>query len=83
MLYLGHIIGVDGVKVHEEKNMAIREWLEPKNVTELQGFVGICTYYQKFVKGFSQLTAPLIDLTKKGHSVGYIQHGGILKGSRR
>jgi len=28
--------------------------------------VGICTYYQKFVKGFSQLAAPLTNLTKKG-----------------
>eukprot|EP00253_Pinus_taeda_P033707 PITA_33707 len=53
MLYLGHIIGVDGVRVHEEKIRAIREWPEPRNVTELRGFIGICTYYQKFVKGFS------------------------------
>ena len=35
-------------------------------MTELWGFVGICTYYRKVVKGFSQLAAPLIDLTKKG-----------------
>ena len=66
MLYLRHIIGVDGVRVHEEKIRAIRDWPEPRNVTELQGFVGICTYYRKFVKGFSQLAAPLTDLTKKG-----------------
>ena len=44
MPYLGHIIGVDGVCVHEEKIRAIRE---------LRGFVGICTYYRKFVKVFS------------------------------
>ena len=83
MLYLGHIIGVDGVRVHEEKIRAIRDWPEPKNVTELRGFVGIYTYYRKFVKGFSQLAAPLTDLTKKGHSVGRIQCGGLLTGSRR
>ena len=53
MLYLGHIIGVDGVRVHEEKIRAIRDWSEPKNVTELRGFIGICAYYKKFVKGFS------------------------------
>ena len=33
MLYLGHIIGMDGVRVHEEKIRAIRDWPEPKNVT--------------------------------------------------
>ena len=66
MLYLGNIIRVHEVRVHEEKIRAIRDWPELKNVTELRGFVGICTYYRKFVKGFSQLVAPLTDLTKKG-----------------
>ena len=66
MLYLGHIIGVDGVRVHEEKIRAIRDWPEPRNVTELQGFIGICTYYRKFVKSFSQLDMPLTYLTKNG-----------------
>jgi hypothetical protein len=42
------------------------EWPTPKTLTELRGFLGMCTYYRKFVKGFSQLCAPLTDLTKKG-----------------
>lgn len=66
MLYLGHIIGVDGERVHEEKIRAIRDRSEPRNVTKLWVFIGICTYYQKFVKSFSQIAAPLTDLTKKG-----------------
>jgi len=66
MLYLGHIIGVDGVRVHEEKIRSIKEWPELRNMTELRGFNCICTYYQKFVRGFSQLVAPLIDLRKNG-----------------
>ena len=51
------------MQVHEEKIRAIRDWSEPKNVIELRGFVGIFTYYRKFVKGFSQLVAPLTNLT--------------------
>eukprot|EP00253_Pinus_taeda_P001463 PITA_01463 len=35
MLYLGHIIGVDGVRVHEENIRAIRDWPEPRNMTKL------------------------------------------------
>jgi hypothetical protein len=66
VLCLGHIIGAKGVQVHREKIKAIVEWPTPKTLTELRGFLGICTYYRKFVKGFSQLCAPLIDLTKKG-----------------
>ena len=48
-----------------EKIRAILEWPSPKNITELRGFIGICTYYRKFVKGFSKLTYPLTDLTRK------------------
>ena len=82
MLYLGHIIGVDGVRVHEEKIRDIQEWPEPKNVTKLRGFVGICTYYWKFVKGFSQLSSPLIS-PRRGHLYGLILRIGTLTGSRR
>jgi hypothetical protein len=31
----------------------------------LKGFFGLCSYYRRFVKGFSQLGAPLTDMTKK------------------
>ena len=65
ILYLGHIIGQDGVKVDMEKIKSIIEWPRPKNFTELRGFIGICTYYRKFVKGLYQFTSPLTDLTKK------------------
>jgi len=52
--------------VHQEKIKAIIEWPTPRNETELKSFLGLCTYYKKFVKGFSKLTMPLTDLTKKG-----------------
>jgi hypothetical protein len=65
VLYLGHIIGEKGVQAHQEKIIAIREWPTPKTLIEMRGFLGLCTYYRKFVKGFSQLCTPLIDLTKK------------------
>jgi hypothetical protein len=65
VLYLGHVIGAKGVQVHQEKIEAIREWPTLKTLTKQRGFLGLCTYYRKFVKGFSQLCAPLTDLTKK------------------
>ena len=66
MLYLGHVINAEGVQVDMEKIQAIRDWLAPKIVTELRGFLGLCTYYRRYVKGFSQFAVPLTDLTKKG-----------------
>ena len=52
--------------MHLEKIRAILDWPTPKNVTELRGFLGLCTYYRRYVSGFSQMTAPLTYLTKKG-----------------
>jgi hypothetical protein len=66
LLYLGHIISEQGVQVHQEKIRAISDWPTPKNLMELRGFFGLCSYYRRFVKGFSQLGAPLTYLTKKG-----------------
>jgi len=66
VLYLGHIIGAKGVQVHQEKIQAIINWPTPRTLTELKIFLGICSYYRKIVKGFSQLYTPLTDLTRKG-----------------
>ena len=60
------MIGANGVQVHLKKIRAILDWPTPKNVTELKGFLGLCTYYRRYVSGFSQMTAPLTNITKKG-----------------
>ena len=63
LLYMGHIISAQGVQVHQEKIKAILDWPTPKNLMELKGFFGLCSYYMWFVR---QFRAPLTDLTKKG-----------------
>ena len=46
LLYLGHVICQEGVKVDPKKIKAILEWASPRNLTELGGFIGLCNYYQ-------------------------------------
>lgn len=66
ILYLGHVIGAEGVKVYQKKIQAILDWPPPRDVSELRGFLGLCSYYRRFAKGFSQVASPLTDLTRKG-----------------
>ena len=66
ILYLGYVIGADGVKVHQEKIQEILDWPPQRNVLDLRGFMGLCSYYRRFARGFSQLATPLTDLTWKG-----------------
>ena len=67
ILYLGHKISAKGVSMDEEKVKAMREWPKPKILTQLRGFLGLCSYYKRFVKNFSKLASPLTNLTKKGN----------------
>ena len=63
--FLGHVISADGVKTDPKKVAAIRDYTVPLYVTDVRGFLGMCSYYRRFIQGFSKLTKPLNDLTKK------------------
>ncbi|GFT62502.1 retrovirus-related Pol polyprotein from transposon 412 [Trichonephila clavipes] len=62
--YLGHIISAEGVRTDPEKVSAVKNWKRPENLRELRSFLGLCTYYRKFVKEFSNIAGPLHKLTE-------------------
>jgi len=62
--YLGHIISSGGVSTEPEMISAVRDWPVPHNKRQLRNFLGFCSYYRKFVKGFSSLAKPLYALTE-------------------
>ncbi|MCO5568928.1 hypothetical protein L7F22_022631 [Adiantum nelumboides] len=63
--YLGHIISKEGIRMDPEKLRVIDEWPEPCSVHELRSFLGMCSYYRRFIRDFSMIAGPLHDLTKK------------------
>jgi len=44
----------------------VRQWPVPKNQTEVRSFVGLASYYRRFVRGFAEIARPLHQLTEKG-----------------
>ena len=44
---------------------AVLDWPRPQSVHDIRSFLGLASYYRKFIKGFSQLEKPLTDLTKE------------------
>ena len=46
-------MSADGVKVDDDKIKCIVEWPTPVNLEELRRFLGIASYYRKFIKGFA------------------------------
>ena len=64
--YLGHQVGGGLVKPEMTKVEAVREYPRPENKTQVRAFLGLTGYYRKFIPNFSEVAAPLTDLTRKG-----------------
>ena len=65
MAFLGHVISTDGIQVDPKKIEAILDWPRPTTVIEVRSFLGLTSYYRRFVKDFSKLAVPLARLTQK------------------
>jgi hypothetical protein len=63
--YLGHIVTREGIKTDPDKVKTIQEVKNPTTATEVRAFLGICSYYRKFIKDFADITEPLLQLLKK------------------
>ena len=64
-LYLGHIISEEGIEVDPEKVEKVRNYPIPNNLRSLQQFLGLVSYYRRFIPNCSKVTNPLHCLTRK------------------
>jgi len=63
--FLGHMVRRDGLKPDPTKIEKVKNIKEPTNLKGVRSFLGLCSYYRRFVKGFSKIAKPLNDLKKK------------------
>jgi len=63
--FLGVVIGPRGVEMQKEKVEGVLNWPAPRNVKEVQKFLGLANYYRRFIKDFAKVAAPLHMLVRK------------------
>jgi transposase InsO family protein len=63
--FLGHIVSASGIEADPEKTRVVANWPRPRNLSELRSFVGLCSYYRRFVRHFASIAKPLSQLTEK------------------
>ncbi|GJV68492.1 putative reverse transcriptase domain-containing protein [Tanacetum coccineum] len=63
--FLGHMIDSEGIHVDPPKIETIKDWASPKTPTEIRQFLGLASYYRRFIEGFSKIARPMTKLTQK------------------
>ena len=63
IIYLTHHVSKEGVKPSMKNVTAIVECSPPKTYTDIHSFTGLVGHYRHFIKGFTNIAAPLYDLT--------------------
>jgi hypothetical protein len=62
--YLGHVISDEGVSPDPSKIESILKFARPRTEVELQSFLGLASYYRRFIRDFSTIAYPLLQQTK-------------------
>ena len=66
VIFLGHEASGAGVRPDPRKVTAIQKAREPADVSQLRSFLGLASYYRRFIRGFASISVPLNGLLKKG-----------------
>lgn len=63
--YLGHVINEKGIHTDPDKIRAIQEFPTPKNVRQIRSFLGLSSWYRRFVPNYAQKSSSLTKLLRK------------------
>jgi hypothetical protein len=63
--FLGHVISKGGISLDPSKVQDILSWNVPTSVSDIQSFLGLDGYYQRFIERFSKISKPMTELLEK------------------
>ena len=63
--FLGHVVSAEGAATDPNKISAVVDWPTPTSGMDIRSFLGLCSYYRKFIKDFEKIADPLTRLIKK------------------
>ena len=63
--YLGFIVSPAGLTMDPEKTKVVPNWPVPKNVKDIQSFLGFANFYRRFIANYSEIVVPMNRLTRK------------------
>lgn len=72
--YLGHEISSAGIRPGIGKIRAVSEFPRPNSVHDVRRFLGLASYFRKFIEGFATIARPVSSLTKKDITFGWGDH---------
>jgi hypothetical protein len=66
--FLSHIISEGKISIDPSKVKDVLSWKTPQNVSNIKSFFGLVGYYRRFIKGFSKISKPMMELLAKGNT---------------
>ena len=64
VVFLGHVLSKNGISPNPEKVSKVKDWPVPKSAKEVHSFLGLASYYRRFIPQFTKWASPLLELIR-------------------
>ena len=64
IIFLGHVLSKGGISPNPEKVEKVKTWPMPKSAKEVHSFLGLASYYCRFIPQFGKWAGPFHDLIR-------------------